>query len=382
MSITAPARALRQPGVPSSTTSGTSPSIPAPAVAAIAPPAARAVEGDAFVGTGGRSSVAPSGGRPAPVGTSAPRGLPLGPWAFPAPAVAATAAAAADPATLGATLAHQLGEAAATCIRNAPPAMDPLLVDKLSSFLFTDDAAAFVAAVRRGDDPPPLDLPAAGLGKAFLGDPSTPAFFFMVTLNGRTSSGGMAMFEQDIFPEGFFRERTLASMAPVGCQKIQYHGERAKLLLEQPYFAREGDGYVFKLGDVDDNATLRLVSHLAARVDGSIDLWRGTRPEFDSAAEVLAVQADGRVGRGAMSGFGDGFGSLMTTPDRRAAEGWANPSLVRLSFRADELTDLAKAGLLHAGIEHGYVEMALLYARDPADPRGHDSVARMECVSG
>jgi hypothetical protein len=260
--------------------------------------------------------------------------------------------------------------------------MDPLLVDKLSSFLFTDDAEAFVAAVRRGDDPPSLALPDAGLGKAFLGDPSTPAFFYMVTLNGRTSSGGMAMFEHDIFPEGFFRERTLASLAPMACRKIQYDGERAKLLLEQPYFAREGDGYVFKLGDVDDNATLRLVSHLAKRAGGSIDLWRGTGPAYDSAAEVLAVKADGRLGRGGMSGFGDGFGSLMTTPDRRVAEGWAEPTLVRVSFQPDELKDLAKAGLLYAGIEHGYVEMALLYARDPADARGHDSVARMERVSG
>lgn len=325
-----------------------------------------------------RTPAAPSSG----AGAERP-GLPLGPWSFRAANTDADAAVrSTDPAVVGAALARQLGEAVATCVRNAPPSTDATIVDKLSSFVFTDEAEAFVAAVRRGEEPPALELPAQGLGEAFLGDPSKPKFFSMVTMNGRSSSGGMVHFRGDIFPEGFFRERTLSERAPVGCQKVQYVGARAPLLFEQPYFAREGEGYVFKLGDKQDNATRRLVDHLVADAQGPIELWRGTSPAFDTAAEVLAVQDDGKIGAGSMSAFGEDFGSLMTTPNRSTAEGWAREAVVRLSFSADELNDLVEQGLLYAGIEYDYIEMALLYARDPKDARGHNSIARMERVDG
>jgi hypothetical protein len=71
----------------------------------------------------------------------------------------------------------------------------------------------------------------------------------------------------------------------------------------------------------------------------------------------------------------------MTTPDRAAAEGWAHPALLRFSFSADELKTLAQQGLLYAGIEYSYLEIALLYDRDPRSTRGHASLQRLETVT-
>ena len=200
-------------------------------------------------------------------------------------------------------------------------------------------------------------------------------------MNGRTAWGGMALFRNDVFPEGFYRTRASSSVAPHSLDKAQYSGKDFALLFEQPYFRWNGQSHDFHLGDKDDNANTRLIDHLIAQSGPQVDLWRGTQAAYDSVDVILTVGDDGRYRAGAMSTFGDDFGSVMTTPDRTAAEGWASPALLRFSFAADELKAMAREGLLYAGIEYEYLEIALLYDRDPSKARGQDSLRRLQSVA-
>jgi hypothetical protein len=42
---------------------------------------------------------------------------------------------------------------------------------------------------------------------------------------------------------------------------------------------------------------------------------------------------------------------------------------------------MAREGLLYAGIEYEYLEIALLYDRDPSKARGQDSLRRLQSVA-
>jgi hypothetical protein len=291
------------------------------------------------------------------------------------------AATVAPPQLSGAQWVRSLSDAVVCCIRARPPSDDAQIADKLASFVFTDTAREFVAAVRRGEHPLLSEVSPAALERGLTGEASRPAFMHMLSMNGRTAWGGMALFRNDVFPEGFYRTRASSSVAPHSLEKAQYSGKDFALLFEQPYFRWNGQSHDFHLGDKDDNANLRLIEHLIAQNGPQVELWRGTQLAYDSVDEILTVGDDGRYRAGAMSTFGDDFGSLMTTPDRTAAEGWASPALLRFSFTADELKHMAREGLLYAGIEYEYLEIAVLYDRDPSKARGQDSVRRLQSVA-
>jgi hypothetical protein len=334
-----------------------------------APSSSRAVE-DAFERQRSMPAPLPVAARGAPVG-----GLPPGPWSFSSKAATGAAATSTSPPD-GPALARALSDAITRCVRARPATDDALLVDKLSSFVFTDTARDFIAAVRRGESPQLTELP-TNTGSLDPADTRKPRQFHMLTLNGRTSWGGMACFHGDIFPEGFYRTRASISRAPLGLEKDRYIGADSSKLFEQPYFRWESGEFRFCPGDQQDNANLRIIEHLVAEQGEKVSLWRGTSDCYDTPAELRVVGDDGRYAAGGMSGFGDEFASVMTTPDRSAAENWAHPTLLRFEFTGAELKDLARQGLLYAGIEFSYVEMAFLYDRDPAGARGRSSVDRM-----
>lgn len=370
--------------LPSSPLPCTAPRPSAAVPAAVPTPSARepsaalgresAEGGDAFGGYGGQASLADLTAATGP----APRGLPLGAWSFPASTPVGPVAAAAAPS--GESLVRSLSEAVARCIEARPESDDALLADKLASFVFTDTARDFVAAVRRGERPLLSEIDATSLGEAFATGGDKPVHTHMLTTNGRSSWGGVAVFRKDLFPEGFYRTRALGNVAPGMLAKDAYQGEKASLLFEQPYFRWQGGEYAFVLGDPGDNAALRLVEHLAPDDDAPITLWRGTSEAYDTSEELLTRGAGGLYAAGSMSGFGEGLASVMTTPDRGAAEQWAHPTLVRFDFTGQELRQLAHEGLLYAGIEYDYLELALLYDRDPRSARGKASVERMRAV--
>jgi hypothetical protein len=310
-------------------------------------------------------------------------GRPLGSWSFAAPNATTTKAVeavAVDPPS-GPALARALSEAVTRCVRSRPPADDALLVDKLASFVFSDTAGDFVAAVRRGEEPQLSEVP-TNTGSLAPAATAAPRHFYMLTLSGNRSYGGMASLRGDIFPEGFYRTRAAfdGGTTPAALRKQFYVGADAGKLFEQPYFRWEGGRYEFRPGDGEDNANVRIVEHLATGDGGKVSLWRGTQESYDTPAELRVIGDDGRYRAGAMSGFGDEFSSVMTTPDRAAAEKWAHPTLVRFDFSVDELKQLARDRLLYAGIEFSYVEVALLYDRDPQSLRGRSSVDRMTVV--
>ncbi len=301
-----------------------------------------------------------------------------GPTAGPTTTAAATVA---PPPLSGAQWLRSLSDAVVCCIRARPPSDDAQIADKLASFVFTDTTRDFVAAVRRGEHPLLSEVSPAALERGLTGETSRPSFVHMLSMNGRTAWGGMALFRNDVFPEGFYRTRASSSVAPHSLDKTQYSGKDFALLFEQPYFRWNGQCHDFHLGDKDDNANTRLIDHLIAQSGPQVDLWRGTQAAYDSVDEILIVGDDGRYRAGAMSTFGDDFASVMTTPDRTAAEGWASPALLRFSFAADELKAMAREGLLYAGIEYEYLEIALLYDRDPSKARGQDSLRRLQSVA-
>ncbi len=304
------------------------------------------------------------------------------PTCAPPAANASTAGVTIEPRSLsGDQLVRALSKAVTRCIRARPTTDDNNIADKLASFVFSDAAREFVAAVRRGEEPVLSELSPAALEEGLSGDPTRPAYVHMLSMNGRTTWGGMALFHNDVFPEGFYRSRASSSLAPQALQKREYTGADVALLFEQPYFRWTGQDFAFCLGDKNDNANLRLVEHLVAQSGPQVALWRGTHTAYDSVEEILVAGDDGRYRAGTMSGFGDDFASVMTTPDRAAAEGWAHPALLRFSFSADELKTLAQQGLLYAGIEYSYLEIALLYDRDPRSTRGHASLQRLETVT-
>jgi hypothetical protein len=347
---------------------------------AVQPAPAKPVAPDTFERGGRNTSAPPVAGNGATAG-----GRPLGPWSFAAPTATTTStknieAVAVDPPS-GPALGRALAEAVARCVRSRPPSDDAFLVDKLASFVFSDTARDFVAAVRRGEEPELTEVP-TNVGSLAPADTASPHQFYMVTLSGKRSYGGMASWRGDIFPEGFYRTRATGDggTTPAAMQKEFYVGANASKLFEQPYFRWEDGRYEFRPGDGDDNANVRIVEHLAGGHGAKVSLWRGTQEAYDTPAELRVVGDDGRYGVGSMSAFGDDFGSVLTTPDRGAAEGWANPTLVRFDFSVEELKQLARDRLLYAGIEFSYVEVALLYDRDPRSPRGHDSVDRMTVV--
>jgi hypothetical protein len=319
------------------------------------------------------SGLALGGGREAPT-----MGPTMGPTAGP---TTTAAAIVAPPPLSGAQWLRSLSDAVVSCIRARPPSDDAQIADKLASFVFTDTARDFVAAVRRGEHPLLSEVSPAALERGLTGEASRPSFVHMLSMNGRTAWGGMALLRNDVFPEGFYRTRASSSVAPHSLDKAQYSGKDFALLFEQPYFRWNGQSHDFHLGDKDDNANTRLIDHLVAQSGPQVDLWRGTQAAYDSVDEILTVGDDGRYRAGAMSTFGDDFGSVMTTPDRTAAEGWASPVLLRFSFAADELKAMAREGLLYAGIEYEYLEIALLYDRDPSKTRGQDSLRRLQSVA-
>ncbi|MFZ9887663.1 MAG: hypothetical protein ACO3JL_09175 [Myxococcota bacterium] len=334
----------------------------------------QSLDPDAFEARPGQAS-ANAAAAPSPT----PRGLPLGAWSFPADCAVAPLAATAE-APDGDALVRSLSDAVARCIASRPASDDALLADKLASFVFTDTARDFVAAVRRGERPLLSEINADPLAEAFAANGEKPVHAHMLTMNGRSSWGGVAVFCKELFPEGFYRTRALGNVAPGMLSKDSYQGEKSSLLFEQPYFRWQGDQFAFVLGDKDDNAALRLVDHLSAGREGSVTLWRGTSEAYDTPQELLTPGDGGLYAAGAMSGFGDGTASVMTTPDRKAAERWAHPTLVRFDFTAHELRQLVREGLLYAGIEYDYLELALLYDRDPESARGKGSVERMQVV--
>lgn len=230
-----------------------------------------------------------------------------------ATAAATTAASTATETTIsrvpatelsGGAMVRALSAAVARCSRARPASDDALIADQLASFVFTNTARDFADAVRRGEEPLP-DEPSSTSLQHGRAQQQRPVHVHMLSLDGRTSWGGMALSRDDIGPE----------------------------------------------------------------------------TTCDSVDELLEHGDDGPVRAGAMSTFGDDFASVMTTPDRKAAESWANPTPLRFSFAGDEVRKLARDGLLYASVEFSSLDLALLYDRDPRSARGHGSLQRLQVVS-
>lgn len=267
----------------------------------------------------------------------------------------------------GRELRDKAGAAFVAYISSARNTAEADLIDELASLIDTASAREIVQAVRAGRQIRFEDYLLDGCQfqdawAANDANPSRPNYFYQLSA-GRMSHGGLVMFRHDIFPEGFYRTRagdTTGLPAIFARRGFTQRGQ----FFTQPYLKWENGTYVYHHATQQDNASARLID-LVLNGGQNLALYRGTSLAYDTKEELLRVGANGRIGCGAMSRFGSDFCSLMTTPDKEAAKGWASPRVISLAFTAAEAKSLVQQQLLYAGIEYDYLEIAPMFSNVP-----------------
>jgi hypothetical protein len=232
--------------------------------------------------------------------------------------------------------------------------------ENFRDLLFADDVET---AAKGKLNPEILSGNSCTLVRAINESMNKPAHFYWLTGNGRTSSGGMAIYKGDVFAEGFYRNRSVGVDGSLYPRK-RYSQE--ELLGRQPWFewSPQSKKFAARLG----SPATRLMAHISSEQgSNALTLHRGTNTKYADKVAALATLNSFL--------FSSNTGGIFSTPSYEKAKGWANPVVltsrinpkILLDAFTQQKSDNQKTAAAYVGIEFDYVEFAFLYS--PGDTK-------------
>ena len=244
--------------------------------------------------------------------------------------------------------------------------------ENFRDMLFADDIESAARGTLKQDI---LRGDSCSLVRAINESMSKPSHFYWLTGNGRTSSGGLAIYKGDVFAEGFYRNRAAGvegSLFP----RRRYNQE--ELLGRQPWFEWNSQSKKFspRLG----SPATRILTHISSEQgSNAFTLYRGTNSKYTDKGAALATLNS--------FPFGVNTGGIFSTSSYEKAKGWANPVLLTSRINPKILQDAftsqkmenRKTAPVYVGIEFDYVEIAFLYSPGDQENIFFDNVTS-KCV--
>jgi hypothetical protein len=181
-----------------------------------------------------------------------------------------------------------------------------------------------------------------------------------VTLAADPRSGiTFAVFKQDVYVTSYFFNKRVAPHVPRPLPSLEDISAR------QPWFRFDAAKGAFEFKK--DGVQAQLVEKLMGP-KGDLVLYKGTSQEkLHGLDRLRSLPADTDVevlDRLAWKFLNpaESFGAYFFAHEKKAVDAWVEDALVTVTIPRAEALDLASRGALYAGVEGGYVELALFEA--------------------